>query len=285
MEETEEVISENKQDDTKDKKGISKFKIKGMLVERPDGTIERTKMFDILEVPLDDYSDLEFTLDEIRRLRMHIMKMRTGIQAMAPLICAGPVKCVFRHRCPLVDRSIRTADGKHIDFHNQNLKKFPILRQCLVERDFLDFKRAQYIEEYDVDVNSPTEMGMVNKLAELDLYEYRATLVLAHGDDEGDGVDLLKTQITWGKNGQETKTLLVHPAFELKEKIHRMREGILRSMVGTRQEQYKRAAALKEKQAEDPSTMIAALKQKILEARQDQENIIDAEFTEEKKEE
>ena len=85
MEETEEVISENKQDDTKDKKGISKFKIKGMLVERPDGTIERTKMFDILEVPLDDYSDLEFTLDEIRRLRMHIMKMRTGIQAMAPL--------------------------------------------------------------------------------------------------------------------------------------------------------------------------------------------------------
>ena len=64
----------------------SVFKIKGMLVERGDGTTEKTKMFDIFELPLDDYSDLEFSLEEVRRMRMHVMKMRTGITTLAAVL-------------------------------------------------------------------------------------------------------------------------------------------------------------------------------------------------------
>jgi hypothetical protein len=258
-----------------------KYKIKGSLIKREDGSLEPTKMFDILELDLDDYSDIEFTESEARRIRMHVMKMRTGIQAMAPLLCAGPVKCPFRYRCPIVDRNLRIQGGKDIDFPHQDVKKFPLLRQCIFERDLLDFQRRRYIEEYDVDVDSPTEMGMINKLAELDLYEMRATMILAHGDDKGEGLDLLKQQTTSvSMTGEEIKRMETHPAFELKEKIFNMRDKILQSMVGTRREQYKQAAALKKQDFSDPSTAVAGLRERI--AQIEKETAIEAEFVEHK---
>jgi hypothetical protein len=236
-------------------------------------------MFDILEIPLDDYSDIEFTEPEVRRIRMHVMKMKTGIQAMAPLLCAGPVKCPFRYRCPIVDRGLRTTNGKDIDFHNQDVKKFPLLRQCIFERELLDYQRRRYIEEYEADVESPTEMSMINKLAELDLYEMRATMVLAHGDDKGEGLDLLKNQVTSvSMTGEEIMRMETHPAFELKERIHKMRDDVLRSMVGTRREKYKQAAALKKQDFSDPSTAVADLRERI--AQIEKETAIDVEFTE-----
>ena len=211
---------------------------------------------------------------------MHIMKMKTGLQAMAPLLCSGPVKCPFRYRCPIVDRDVRTPDNKDIDFHKQDVSKFPVLRQCIFEREMLEFQRRRYIEEYDVDIGSATEMGMVNKLAELDLYEMRATMVLAHGDEKGEGIDLLKNQVTGiSMTGEKIKVMAAHPAFELKEKIHRMREDILKSMVGTRREQYKQAAALKQQNTSDPSNIIADLKKRIEDIGKNEE-IVDAEFRE-----
>jgi len=261
------------------KTGEKTYCIKGSMMKREDGSMEPTKMFDILEIPLDDYSDIEFTEAEVRRIRMHVMKLKTGIQAMAPLLCSGPVKCPFRYRCPIVDRNIKTLDGRDINFTNQNIKKFPLLRQCIFERELLDFQRRRYIEEYDADVESPTEMGMVNKLAELDLFDMRATMVLAHGDDKGEGINLLKQQVTSvSMDGQEITRMETHPAFELKEK----REDILKSMVGTRREQYKQAAALKKQDFSDPSTNVAGLRERLVQI--EKETAIDAEFTEHKEE-
>jgi len=262
------------------------YKVKGSLIKREDGSLEPTKMFEILDIPLDDYSDIEFTESEVRRIRMHVMKMKTGIQAMAPLLCAGPVKCPFRYRCPIVDRAltITTPNGIDIDFRNQNIKKFPLLRQCIFERELLDFQRRRYIEEYEIDIDSPTEMSMINKLAELDLYEMRATMVLAHGDDKGEGLDLLKNQVTSvSMTGEQIMRMETHPAFELKERIHKMREDVLRSMVGTRREQYKQSAALKKQDFSDPSTAVADLRERIAEIENN--NAIEAEFVENKKEE
>lgn len=269
-------------EETEEKKEQKMYQIKGSMIKHEDGTLEPTKMFEILEVPLDDYSDLEFTESEVRRIRMHVMKLKTGVQAMAPVLCAGPVKCPFRYRCPIVDRNIKEPNGK-IDFHNQDIRKFPLLRQCIFERELLDFQRRRYIEEYEIDTESATEMGMVNKLAELDLYEMRATMVLAHGDDKGEGTDLLKQQVTGvTMTGEEMKRMEAHPAFELKERLHKMREDILKSMVGTRREQYKRAAALKKQDFSDPSTAVSDLRERILQLGK--EEVIDAEFTVKKEE-
>ena len=268
--------------DLLEEKKSKMYKIKGQLIEYADGTTEKTKMFEILDIPLDDYSDLEFNESEVRRIRMHVMKMKTGIQAMAPILCSGPVKCPFRYRCPIVDRSITTPDGQDIDFRKQDIKKFPLLRMCIFESEFLDFKRKQYIDEYGVDVGSPTELGMVNKLAELDLYEYRATLVLAHGDDKGEGMDLLKHQVTGSTmTGDVITRMELHPAFELKEKIHKMREDILKSMVGTRREQYKQAVALKKSITTDASSHLADLRERILSIEKESGTVVDAEYTEE----
>jgi hypothetical protein len=259
------------------------YSIKDKLMRTEEGELVPTAMFDFLEVPLDDYSDLKFTLEEVRRVRMHAMKMRTGIQAMAPIMCLGPVKCPFGLRCPIVDRSLRLASG-NIDLSGQDIKKFPLMRQCIFERDFLDFKRKQYMEEYEVNMESPTELGLVNKLAELDLYEYRATLVLAHGDDRGEGMDLLKAQESGSSaTGETLHRLELHPAFELKERLHKMREAILTSMVGTRREQYKQAAALKLAEGKDPSSATSALRDRIIQL--ENEGVIDAQFTETKEEE
>jgi hypothetical protein len=259
--------------------GQKLYKSQEQLIVYEDGKTDKTKMFDFLEIPLDDYTDLTFTETQLKRIRMHFQNMQTGIQAMAPIFCGG-AKCPFIKRCPLFDRT------KEVSM--QNYKEFPLMRQCPFERGHLNWQRRRYVEEFDVDVCSPSEMGMVNKLAELDLYDYRVTLLLAHGDKGGDGQDLTKTQVT-GKDlmGKDIKRLEIHPAWELKQKIHRQKMEILESLVGTRKEKYKREAALKQREGNDPSTVQSDLRKKLENLRNvtpASEEIIDAEFTEHPKE-
>jgi hypothetical protein len=263
------------------RKKKEKYKMDGTAVT-VDGKLTRTRYFEFLEVPLDDYSDLEFTPQEIARIRSHIMNMRTGLQAMAPMFCGGPKKCPVIFRCPFRQQT-------ELDREKMDPKKFPIGRQCVVEREFLIHKRREYFDEYDVDANSPTEVGLVNKLAELDMYEYRATLMLAHGDEGlgGQGQDLLKEQTTAvTPQGRELKRVELHPAWELKEKIQKQRMEILSALVGTRKEKYKKQAATKTLDVKDPSTKQSQLKSKLtkmIEASQPE--VIDAEHEEVKVEE
>jgi hypothetical protein len=262
--------------------GKTTYRIRGKLMRRPDGSLVPTTRFDMLGLEnLDDYSDLEFTDKDLRRMHAHIMSMRMGTTASAPLQCSGPVKCIFRHRCPLIDRSLKLPGSSEINFAGQNAKKFPLLRPCIFEAEFLDAQRQGYIQEYNVNEDSPTEMMMVSKLAELDLYDYRATLVLSHGDKAGDGMDLLKEQVTGcTQEGTILKRLELHPAFEVKQRIQKLKSDILEAMVGTRREQYKQAAALRQENNTDPSSIVAELKKKILQIEQGDVDIIDTEFTE-----
>lgn len=256
----------------------------GVVIDKETGEISRSKMFDIFNLSLDDYTKEEenWSQQDMRRIRMQMMKMKTGVQSMAPVLCSGPVRCPFRHRCPVVDRSIMDKEG-NIDFSKQDPNKYPLGRQCPFEREYLDFKRTQYSEEFDVDFASPTEMGMINRLALLDLYEYRLILVLAHGDDKGEGLDLMKSQVTGTTPmGSPVIRKEAHPAWEQMEKIHKQREDILKSMVGTRREKYKQAAALKHGGEDNLSSSMAALKQKLEKLQSGEEfgEIIEAEFSE-----
>jgi len=257
------------------------YHLKGGMVELEDGTMEKSKMFEIFKIPLDDYPDIQLNTTEMRRFRMQVMKMRTGTQAMVPILCPGPQKCPFRMRCPFVDKTKRLANGQ-IDFMCQKAK-FPIARQCPIERDFIVYKQMDYINEYGVDIESPSELGLVNKLAELDVYDYRLTLVLSHGDTDADGPLLMKEQVTgMTHSGDEITRLEEHPAWSLKEKIHKQRMEILNALVGTRREKYKKEAALKQRDVADPSTKQSTLRQKLDDLNN--EVVIEAEFTEHPKE-
>ncbi len=254
------------------------YHLHGGMVELPDGTLTRSKMMDVFGVPLDDYSDIKLTQSEMRRVRWHGEKLKYGFQAMAPCICLGPVRCPFHLRCPLVDRSIRKVNNE-IDFTGQDIKKFPLARICPIESDFLTWKRQAYMDEFEIDIESPTELGLINKLAELDLYEYRTKLVLAHGDKDGEGIDLMKEQVTGATiQGNEIKRLEEHPAFTLKDKLHKQRMDILNALVGTRKEKYKREAALKQRDIKDPSSVQSDLRARL--ERLDNTSVIDVEFKE-----
>jgi len=275
IEKLDEVMLDKPELEEKDKRI---YHIKGGLVEKSGGELTQTKMFEILEIPLDDYSDLTFTQAEARRMRMHAMNMRTGVQAMIPVLCLGPVKCPFRMRCPIVDRTITLKDRK-IDFAKQNINKFPLYRQCPIERDFLANSRRGYLQEFNINIESPTEVGMANKLAELDLLEYRLNLVLANGDADGDGPTLMKTQITGvASNGSAIERLEEHPAMGLKNKLEGSRMRLLDALVGTRRERYKREAALKQREVDDISTQQSTLKAKL--EKLNAGDVVDAEFTE-----
>lgn len=239
-------------DEEKQEKALTKkeaiYTLGGKLITARD-EIKDTDMFDLLAVELDDYTDLEFTEPEARKIKSHIMNMRHGLSAMAPIYCGGPAKCPYRERCPLKGLPTR---------------KYPLMRQCILERDFIIHKRFEYIEELDVNVESPTEMALINRLVEIDIYDYRASLILAMGDNKQEGQDLLKEQITGiSPVGDEIKQLVPHPAFDIKERLQRQRMELLRDLVATRREKYKKRAALKEKGEDDHSIKEAKLAEKL----------------------
>ena len=93
---------------------------------------------------------------------------------------------------------------------------------------------------------------------------------------------LMKKQVTGATvTGQEITRLEEHPAFTLKEKLHKQRMDILNALVGTRREKYKRDAALKQRDIQDPSSMQSDLRARLESLTG--ESVIDAEFTEENK--
>lgn len=61
------------------------------------GQMTQHKYFDFLGIDLDDYSDIEYTPEEAKRIRGHLAKMSTGSTAMVPMICSP--NCPFRDTC------------------------------------------------------------------------------------------------------------------------------------------------------------------------------------------
>jgi len=262
----------------KQEKDKTIFSLKGGLMKREKEAPEKSKMFDMFNVNLDDYSDIQLTYDELNRVRMQALKLKHGFQAMAPIYCLGPKSCPFIKQCPFVDITVKDSEG-NISYDSQDIKKFPLARPCPIEASMIAYKIQAYAEEFEIDTDSPSELGLICKLAEIDLYDYRTTRVLASADEDGDGMSLMKKQISgFTPKGDEIVRLEEHPAFMLKEKLHRQRMDILNALVGTRKEKYKKEAALKIREGNDASTVQADLLKKI--EKLNSESVVDAEFEE-----
>ena len=120
------------------------------------------------------------------------------------------------------------------------------------------------MDEFEIDPSSQSEVSLITELAELDIYDYRASLILSQVENAN-----MMQEIVVGVNadGNPIYNEDIHKAFELKERVKRRKQLILESLVGTRKEKYKRDAALKKRSEEDPSRQAAALKKKLDEAR------------------
>lgn len=206
------------------------------------GATSRSQYFDFLKIDLDDYTDLVYTEAEARSISNHIRRLSTGASAMTPMYCGGD-RCPIKERCPL-----------------WRIGKAPIARQCPIEVDLMRMWIEQYMTEYDVDPGNFTEVGYVNELAELSILEMRLNAQLSKPENSS-----LVTDQTVGvdREGDPIVQKQISPFMEQKERIQNRRSKIIKLMVGDRQEQYKKEAALKIKLDKDPSSRYSEMRTKL----------------------
>jgi hypothetical protein len=218
---------------------------------RPDGTgvtlsgkEKKTRFFQYLDYDLDNYSDISFTLEEALRIHNHISKLQTGATAMVPLFCGGEERCPFKERCPFLLMG----------------KIPPVGRQCLIELQLLKHWQYTYMEEYDVDPENFTEIHYCEELAEIEIYLLRINHNLAKPENAALIVD---QPVGVDSDGNPITQQQLSPLMELKEKLQNRMSRVVKLMVGDRQEKYKKEAALKQKQDEDPSQKQANIRRRI----------------------
>jgi hypothetical protein len=210
-------------------------RLDGTIVEA-DGSESRTKLFEYLAIDLDDYADIEMTPAEAQRFMNHVRRMKTGVAAFIPKLCPGPVHCTLRKRCPYEAR-------------------YPIGRACPLEVNYIKVQTKGYIESLEIDPSNTYEMALINELVEYDLIDYRANIALS--DDE-EGQRLLRTTLIENEtSGKMMELINPHPILKVKEDNHKRRLKVLEAFAVTRQQEYKKAAALGQHDKKDASNTIA----------------------------
>ena len=204
-----------------------------------DGKMEKTKFFDFLGTDLSDYSNVIMSPEQALKFKNSIVRMKHGVSAAIPMYCSGP-------KCP----------NKLCVFHES--KNWPLAKQCLIEARMVQALTRSYIEDLNVEPDSPTEMVLVNKLVECDLIDYRANIGLSGGTDPQAASLLAVTTIQ--TDDRVTESISLHPLLEAKAKAHKDRMQVLDAMATTRREKYKKAAALKQSDDTDASTFLANLR-------------------------
>lgn len=227
------------------------------------GSLTKHDYFSFLEIDFDDYSDIEFTPDEAKKVAAHMRKMKTGHTAMVPMICSP--KCPFRLRCSLFQ-----------------MEKAPYGRACWWETELIREWTMRYFNEYQVDPNNFTEVGLISELAEIEVYNWRLSQTLAKSEN----AELIEENVVgFSGDGQPLTTKQLSSALQAKESLYARKAKLIKLMVGDRQEKYKREAALKTRDDSDPSSSMADLKGNLLKLMrkiEKQANIIDVEAVETK---
>lgn len=207
-------------------------KLDGTLVSK-DGKESKTSFFDFLDIPLDNYSDIEMSPEAAIKFRNTVIRMKVGMSAALPLICGGPERCPHGSKCPF-------SEGIDVNGHIKG--KFPLTHLCPIENNLLQLWTKSYIEDLAVDPSSISQMSLVNRLVEIDLLDYRANMGLS-GQRDAEAATLLKTTITETENST-TETVNMHPLLEAKSRFSHERLKILEALVASPREQYKKAQAL-----------------------------------------
>ncbi len=212
-----------------------------------EGETIKSKLFSFLKLDPEEYGDIVLSKEDALMVHRRLIGVKWGgAAAKVPLMCGGEEVCPFSDECPFVE-----------------LHKIPVGRKCPIEKELIAYWVSKYMDEFEVDQANQSEISLITELAELDIYDYRASLLLSQPEN----ADMMQ-QIVVGVNadGNPIYNEDIHKAFELKERVKRRKQLILESLVGTRREKYKRDAALKQRTVDDPSTQASTLKKKLDEA-------------------
>lgn len=158
-----------------------------------------------------------------------INRIQTGLHAVAPIMCLGPKKCPFVERCPIPERG---SDNK-LDYGSD--ANYPIGRECILEKFYMQQKIVDYVTHLNVDPANPVEMSVVNELALIDLYKNRTLMILAVGDKSGQGRDFMRVDVLgFSENGDKAETAKLHPAVDMLDRLERRRDRWLDKLMETR---------------------------------------------------
>jgi hypothetical protein len=128
--------------------------------------------------------------------------------------------------------------ANNICVHNcvfQQEGKAPIGQDCIIETNQIKYWMERYIQEFEVDGSSLTDLHMIARLCEYDVLEMRATKYLKLNDQ-----NLLTDFISsFDENGNPITNKVLSPAFELKERVDRMRSKTLKELMATREAKAK----------------------------------------------
>lgn len=179
----------------------------------------------------DDYSKYleRIPSDKLNKMKQSIKRIQTGVHASAPLTCLGPQSCPFVKKCPIPEVKL---DGT-LDYGN--ISEYPLGKECIMEKFYVEQKIVDYLTYLDVDPNNPVEMSIVNELALIDLYKNRCLFVLANGDRKGEGRDFLLVDVNgFNENGDKAETTKLHPVIDMIDRLERRRERWLERLMETR---------------------------------------------------
>jgi hypothetical protein len=184
----------------------------------------------------------------IANMKRHLNSARYGNYNAVPLVCKGYDKCPIKQHCWFAKTQYNKATDT-LDLSPDS--NFPVGKTCPVESATIELKIRQYAKEHFSNIQSlgsdlnnasviledlgPTTLGLLSKLAELDIYEQRCDSILANGDANGEGTSMLINYVesTNIDNGEITWGLKEHPILLVKEKLNKIREKTLVQLIAT----------------------------------------------------
>lgn len=176
-----------------------------------------------LGLRLNQYNDISLTTDDFKRLKQIFRDIEVGTATSLIMRCKKE-KCVYLDRCPLY-----VAD------------KFPIGKECLIENKILAHTMSKYIDALNIDSNNFPELSMVNKLAEIELLEHRCNCILAF-----DHTNLkMESVVGLDVEGNIVTKEDISYALQIKQMVSKEKTKIFESFTATREQEYKKQAALK----------------------------------------
>lgn len=197
----------------------------------------------------EEYQEIIAALSVKKRnkLEKRLDSLQFSVALTAPITCLGPDRCPFFQACP-IGNGVNEL-GKPI-YESDDL--FPIGKQCILERMYVEQRLASYMEEFFVDPSMISEMSLLNDLITIDLQKQRALLILSIGDAKGFGRDF--TTISYGYSDKEQTAGAVtseetkeHPLMARIDSLDKKRISILDQLNATR----KAKAAIAKSFAED----------------------------------
>jgi len=178
-----------------------------------NGELTRTKFFEKMDVDKSVYGEIALTDTEAKSLALTFRNLTTGVNSVIPLKCTAE-ECPFQDACWFV--------------MNQ---KAPVGKPCIIEHQLLKYHTGKFIEEFDVDMASHSEIMLIQELSELIVFEMRVTRVLS----DPANAQLMGLKLKFSPDGDPVEEETIHWAWGLKEQIKNRRMKILNSLNATRQ--------------------------------------------------